>query len=467
MKPLPEFINMQSKIRAYFQLNRQDLRGLSVLFVVSISLLLTPSFYRFYFPPAPLSNAKFEKLFAEYLECLPVDEEQAWTRKTNSYSTGNRSQAEYASEDYSAAWKPGEKIDPNNTNFKQLIALGISKKTAGRWVNYNKAGGRFFKAKDLEKIYGISAEELQLLEEGSLVFSNKKSNKKKFNKSDSFPSEKKKFKNKYDDTSKTIKKDSLFAFDPNEVSPEDLAALPISVKAQKSLLAYRGAGGKFKIKSDLKKLYGLEDQDFHQIESYINLPNKTERNFSEQPNFNKQKSQGGFADQPKAESFEEPEAPKILLDINTASVNDWMEIRGVGKYYARAITKYRTALGGFHSLDQLLEVPGMRKESYLKINQYLKIESKNLRTIDVNSAEKEILVQHPYIESKVASSIVKYRRKHGSYKKLSDLKKSYLIDGKLLTKISPYLSIGSSNENHDSSENKGTPKLFKGSRTGP
>lgn len=444
---------MRTKIKAYFHLNRKDLRGICMLFVLVLILLLAPGYYRSFHPPKVHGDEKLKKILAEYVASLPREDElpHEWANskpRASNYAVPEKT------------WNPEDKIDPNNTSTEELIAAGISPKTAKRWFNYSKAGGRFFGKKDLHKIYGISKKDIELAE--ALVH-NFPSKKKWTNEFDSSKNSKQE---KSSERKFIQKKDSLFAFDPNRISEEALSDLPFSAKARKSLLAYRKAGGKFKIKSDLKKLYGLNAQDYQTVESFIDLPEEIEKRDQEKSAFySENSSNNSFEDYEKSEV--ENQLPEIKIDINKAAVNDWMEVKGIGKYYARAITKYRTELGGFHSIEQIEEVPGMRKESYLKVKPYLKMESLILKKIDVNSVEKEQLAAHPYIESKVASSIVKYRRKHGPYEELKDLKKSYLIDEKLLTKISPYLSIGSINDNHDSSENTGTPELFKGSRTGP
>ena len=46
-----------------------------------------------------------------------------------------------------------------------------------------------------------------------------------------------------------------------------------------------------------------------------------------------------------------------LLDINRASAAELMALPGIGEVRSRAIVDYRTEIGRFQSIDQLMEVP--------------------------------------------------------------------------------------------------------------
>jgi competence ComEA-like helix-hairpin-helix protein len=48
-------------------------------------------------------------------------------------------------------------------------------------------------------------------------------------------------------------------------------------------------------------------------------------------------------------------------------------------------------------------------------------------------------VTHPYLDSKRANAIVKYRKQHGDFKSVEDLKNIYAISADILVQIKPYL----------------------------
>src|SRR6478736_5708739 len=56
-------------------------------------------------------------------------------------------------------------------------------------------------------------------------------------------------------TDKTI---HFFRFDPNSASMQQFDSLGLSERQAKSIVNYRTKGGKFRIKSDLKKIYGID-----------------------------------------------------------------------------------------------------------------------------------------------------------------------------------------------------------------
>ena len=62
-----------------------------------------------------------------------------------------------------------------------------------------------------------------------------------------------------------------------------------------------------------------------------------------------------------------------------------------------------------------------------------------LKNIDINAADKTLLVQLPGIGPKTADAILSYRKANGSFKSVSDLMNVKGIGEKKLAKISPYL----------------------------
>lgn len=59
------------------------------------------------------------------------------------------------------------------------------------------------------------------------------------------------------------------------------------------------------------------------------------------------------------------------LNINTATIEDLSMLPGIGEALAGRIVDYREENGGFHSLDELLEVRGIGKASLSKLKEYL------------------------------------------------------------------------------------------------
>lgn len=130
---------------------------------------------------------------------------------------------------------------------------------------------------------------------------------------------------------------------------------------------------------------------------------------------------------------------KLLIDLNTADTTALKKLVGIGPAYANRIVNYREALGGFISLDQLQEVYGLKQETIDKILPNLIISETEIVKIDINKATIDELKTHPYIDWKVANSIVQIRNNYGKFASIDGILKSDLIDDALFQKIKPYI----------------------------
>jgi competence protein ComEA len=65
-----------------------------------------------------------------------------------------------------------------------------------------------------------------------------------------------------------------------------------------------------------------------------------------------------WADQLSANT--EQQAQQIMMiNVNSASVDELATLKGIGKVKALAIVQFRDAHGGFKSLEDLLQIPGI------------------------------------------------------------------------------------------------------------
>ena len=61
------------------------------------------------------------------------------------------------------------------------------------------------------------------------------------------------------------------------------------------------------------------------------------------------------------------EQPAGLIHINEATMEQWMELPGIGEVKARAIVEYRQQAGGFRSVDELTKVKGIGAKTLEKL----------------------------------------------------------------------------------------------------
>ena len=214
-----------------------------------------------------------------------------------------------------------------------------------------------------------------------------------------------------------------FKFNPNTISLAQWTLLGIKKYTGIRIKKYLDKGGKFKVKSDLSKIYGISAKDFSLLKPYILLPDTLVK-----PVFKQQ--------YPSKQVF----LPEIQ-DLNRMEVESLDKFQGIGEVLAARIVKYRNKLGGYFELSQLLEVYGLSEEVYLKMMPLLKVDLSNLIKIDINHISIKDLGSHPYVGYKNAKLIVNYRLQHGDFHSLDDVLFIKELDHKNLSKAAPYFSF--------------------------
>lgn len=228
----------------------------------------------------------------------------------------------------------------------------------------------------------------------------------------------------------------LFEFNPNQLSPEKWAALGLSEKLIKTIQHFEEKGGHFNHKEDLKKIYGLPEQLYQQLENYIQLPAKSAKDSTKNYFFSKKERY------PKQNSIfhTKPKSP-IIVDLNLADTAELKSLKGIGSAFAKRIFNYREKLGGFVSFDQLHEVWGLDSATIQILLPQLTLNTAAIRKIPINHCSVAELKKHPYLNYNVANNIVLYRDRHGDYAKLEDIRKAVLVNEELFRKIAPYLTL--------------------------
>lgn len=223
---------------------------------------------------------------------------------------------------------------------------------------------------------------------------------------------------------KYFKKSSKFKvpaskFDPNKYAETDWIKLGMSPK-QASLILKFGKRG-FYSTEDLKRVFVISDKFYAIIKDSLVFPDK--------PAYSKfEKS-----------TFEVKKVAKV--EINTASEEELLNVKGVGPFFAKQIVKKRNELGGFTNKAQLLEVWKFDQEKLDIISPNITLNSVLIQKININTAPVELLKAHPYIRWNIANSIVKIRAQIGTFKKIEDIKKSVLITDEVFEKLKPYLTV--------------------------
>jgi competence protein ComEA len=74
------------------------------------------------------------------------------------------------------------------------------------------------------------------------------------------------------------------------------------------------------------------------------------------------------------ESNNEVSSPsKKLININLADTKELMELPGVGEAKAASIIEYRTANGGFQTIEELMKIPGIKEGLFNKVSSFISV----------------------------------------------------------------------------------------------
>ena len=223
----------------------------------------------------------------------------------------------------------------------------------------------------------------------------------------------------------------LFNFDPNTLDEDGWQKLGIREKTIKTIQNFLKKGGSFKKSEDLKKIYGLKQNEFDRLAPFI----KIEKNASKPSELISEKS---ASENPVPKNFKPYYS---IIEINSSDTTAFISLPGIGSKLAARIVNFRDKLGGFYAIEQVGETYALPDSTFQKIKQYLKLENASVKKININTATVDELKAHPYIKYNLANPIVAYRNEHGPFLKLEDIKKIMTMTEEIFNKISPYLTI--------------------------
>lgn len=218
-------------------------------------------------------------------------------------------------------------------------------------------------------------------------------------------------------------------FDPNTADSSTLVHLGFKPWQAKNMVKYRAAGGRYRKPEDLKKLYGMTDSMFQALTPYIYIA--------------REEVDSVAVDSLRKDSLPrwEEENKDTILNLRTADTVELKMIHGIGSYRARQIVRYREQLGGFVSVEQVLEAKGMENVEADSLLAHFWIDSVKIEPMNVNSVGVQRLSRHPYLRFEQAQAIYELRRKKIRLDSIQQLQQIECISAETLEKIAPYLNF--------------------------
>ena len=218
----------------------------------------------------------------------------------------------------------------------------------------------------------------------------------------------------------------LFQFDPNTLDEEGFIELGVPERTARTIINYRSKGGRFRKPDDLRKIYSLKKEDADRIIPYARIA--ADHTYTDRD----------YRDQYSTRTF--PKASVSAIDINTATIDEWRALPGIGEVLSARIVRFRQSIGGFSSIEQVAKTYGLRDSTFQLIKPYLKLAVPAVNKININTAHENELMECSAVSKDIAQAIVIYRKQKGPFRTLDDLKKIVFINEEMFNRIAPCLT---------------------------
>ncbi len=242
-------------------------------------------------------------------------------------------------------------------------------------------------------------------------------------------------------------------FDPNTADSMTLIHNGLMPWQVRNMFAYRAKGGRYRVPEDFSRLYGLTDSAFAAMRPYIRID--TMPFYHERQLRRHLRDSLHRVDSLRHDSLFRRDTlyrtvqrkTDTILDLNAADTVSLQLIRGIGRYTAVRIVRYRNRLGGYVSpsqlLDEALGEPLFTNSRYPadSVLPHLYASPDSVQPIPVNHASVERLMRHPYLSFTQAQAIYALRRKCIRLTSLDELQGLDCLTVEDIRRLAPYLSF--------------------------
>ena len=304
------------------------------------------------------------------------------------------------------------------------------------------------------------------------------------------------------------RRDSLFVFDPNSVSYEELLLLGFDKRTAVGIIKYRTAGKVFGIAEELALCYGVSDSMFARVRPYIKIGSryatKPKSHFADSV---QRKRPSRFAPRPfekfsidtvgvdylRLIGFSTRQAEAVieyrnrgkgifsmnelrdcyavskemadslehfiilsvhdpfegLVEINSADSTTLRKVRGIGAKTVVAVMQYRKLLGGFVRKEQIAELKCVTNENFAQISEQIYCDSCKISKIDINFAPACAFEHHPYMTRRAAKLITETRESKGGWNSIEEMIEDDIFTEEQARAIAPYLLFGTTPQEFD------------------
>ncbi|MCR4639127.1 helix-hairpin-helix domain-containing protein [Ruminococcus sp.] len=148
-------------------------------------------------------------------------------------------------------------------------------------------------------------------------------------------------------------------------------------------------------------------------------------------------------------------AEYVRIDINSADADELAKLKGIGTVLAQEIISYRESCGGFRNIEEIMNVKGIGENIFADIREHIYVLEpvydepedetdisdipeteqdttehvptlEELAPININTAERDILMLLPHVDEDTAGRIIDFRERTGGFQNEYEL---LLIEG--------------------------------------
>ncbi len=313
-------------VKEYFTFSQKERRAVIILAICATLFALLPTMFPFLVKNdlQLVNNPEVEKELAQ-LKTIPGNTDQNLGDESSDQLFQPKTNFSKTQE-----WKGSLfYFDPNTASENEWQKLGLRDKTIKTILNYRSKGGKFRRAEDLGKIYGLHEEELQRL----LPYVKIAGAGPSFDNDDhaaviTYPT-----KNSFSKTAVVI--------DINSADTTELKRLNgIGSKLSQRIINFRSKLGGFVSVEQVAETYGLPDSTFQKIKEQLRVNPSTIKK----------------------------------IDINSASLDELKAHPYIRFAIANAIIQYRNEHGRFQTISELQKLGAIDEVVFRKISPYLTVE---------------------------------------------------------------------------------------------
>jgi DNA uptake protein ComE-like DNA-binding protein len=205
-------------------------------------------------------------------------------------------------------------------------------------------------------------------------------------------------------------KPKIFPFNPSFLTDHKGYQLGMSTDEIDRLLSHRAQGNYINSTEEFQEITMVSDSLLNAISPYFKFPDWVQN----------QKTRKKFSTNIKNS---EEDKNYVQQDLNSATGEDLMVVKGIGPALAQRIIKYRNLLNGYSMNDQLYEVWNLEKEVADRVlERFIVIEKPNITKINVNTASFKEVLSIVYIDYELTKKIFDYRDEVAELQSLEELK---------------------------------------------